>query len=570
MAQKDKFYRWWQPHSTPEHTIVCDMDIRIPLRDGIRVSADVYRPAATDKGERFPVVLIRSPFRRRYSAATAKMRQPAKYLSECGLVVVTMDARGRGNSEGTFVANENDGSDGYDGVEWCAAQPWSNGKIGLFGGSLGARSAWLTALTHPPHLVTMISKSALPDPFVSWPTGTQGPIALAWHYFFSSRDLPPSIEEERWAGAFQHLPLVSMDETIGIVSPSWREELQHTCFDDYWRRICYQDKFAQIDLPVLHVGGWYDDSIGTVLNFAGMRQHGHAHQQLLMGPWDHKAEPTRRLGALEFGAAAVLDLYAYYMRWFDHWLKELPTSIMDEPPAHIFVMGANTWRGEADWPLPRTQWTNFYLHSAGGANTRFGDGTLATLLPGDEPVDSYIYDPAHPVPFLIDRQNLQLGGPDDYAAIEERDDMLVYTSAPLIEDLEMTGPITATLYAASSGVDTDFMVKLLDVWPDGFAQRLCDGAVRARFRESIAHPSLIQPQHVYEYMIRCGCSSHVFEAGHAIRLEITSSGLPKYDRNLNRGESIAHGTTMTPVRQTIYHESAYPSHVCLPLMLAPS
>jgi len=291
-------------------------------------------------------------------------------------------------------------------------------------------------------------------------------------------------------------------------------------------------------------------------------------QKLLMGPWPHAVNSTSKLGEVDFGPTAVIDLSGYELRWFDYWLKVIDNGIMREPAVRIFVMGENRWTNENEWPIARTKWIKYYLHSQGRANSLFGDGALSTVEPANEPTDSYIYDPARPVPFITEPSFAQIGGPDDYRPVERRDDVLVYTSEPLAEDTEICGPIRVQLYASSSARDTDFMAKLIDLWPNGFAQRLTDGMVRARFRDGMQQPSLIEPGRVYAYSIDCWNTCQMFKKGHRIRLEISSSAFPKYDRNLNTGEALGKTTKMQTAEQKIYHDREHPSHVVLPVVPA--
>jgi hypothetical protein len=385
------------------------------------------------------------------------------------------------------------------------------------------------------------------------------------------------MEAVDWETVYEHLPLMSMDDAAGRRHPIWREQLQHTQLDAYWEVQCYQNKFDRLDLPVLHISGWYDDEqIGTPLNFKGMTQHaagelGRLNQKLIMGPWGHRVNTTTQLGEVDFGPQALINLRGAELAWLDRWMKDEEQAAEGnteekDAPVRLFVMGENKWRDEQEWPLARTQWTHFYLHSGGNANSQFGDGALSTDAPGDQPPDRFRYDPARPVPFITDPVSSQIGGPDDYAAILRRGDVLVYVSAPLEEATEITGPVRLQLYAATSAVDTDFTAQLLDVHPSGFAQRMCDGMVRVRFREGMDKPHLLQPHQIYEYNIDLWNTSQLFGKGHRIGLQISSSAFPKYDRNLNNGEDLARSTRMVVARQVIYHDAKRPSALVLPVI----
>ena len=544
-----------------------DFNQRVPMRDGVMLSADIYRPVEAAGAEKtYPVVLMRTP----YMKANERALEYGVYLAEHDYVFVAMDVRGRGDSDGEFVPYFNEGRDGYDAIEWCAVQSWSNGNVGTVGSSYPGRIQWLAALEQPPHLRAMVVRVAPSDPFVETPTGLPGPMHLCWLHLVSGRT-NQLMEAVDWARVYEHLPLLTMDEQAGRRNPFWRADLEHPQLDAYWEPLRYQSKFERLAVPVLHISGWYDDEqIGTPLNYIGMTTRAatpeaRVGQRLLMGPWGHAVNTESKLGEVDFGPQSLIDLRGEELRWFDRWLKGStdPTGA----PVRIFIMGANEWRDEQQWPLARTQWTPYYLHSAGRANSRFGDGTLSTTQPGThEPPDSYRYDPLRPVPFISEPTSSQIGGPDDYSAIERRDDVLVYVTEPLKADVEVTGPIGVELYASSSAPDTDFTAKLVDVWPTGFVQRLCDGMVRARFRDGMDRPSLIEPGKIYHYSIDCWNTAQVFKAGHRIGLEISSSAFPKYDRNLNTGAPPGMTTEMAVAEQRIYHDEEHPSALILPVI----
>lgn len=537
------------------------------MRDGVTLSADIFRPDETKHGARVPVILVRTPYNKNQKGYI----DPARYFAERGYAYVTMDVRGRGDSDGAFVPYRSEGMDGYDAVEWCAAQPWSNGNVGTLGASYLGRIQWLTALQQPPHLKTMIVMVTPSDPFVETPTGVPGLQHLCWLYLVHGR-LTQLMQEIHWDPIYEHLPLTTMDERAGLDLPQWRKELKHQTLDEFWRAVCYQDQFEKINLPVMHISGWYDDEqIGTPLNFIGMTTRGatefaRANQKLLMGPWGHAVNASQKIGEVDFGTQALIDLRGYELRWFDAWLKNQDDGITREPAARIFVMGSNQWRDENEFPPARAQYTNFYLHSAGNANSRYGDGMLSTELPRDEQTDKYVYAPARPTPYITDATSSQIGGPDDYAAVQQRGDVLVYVSAPLENDVEVTGPVRVILYAASSARDTDFTALWFDAHPNGFRQRLCDGIVRARYRDGMENPSLIEPQKIYKYEIDLWYTAHVFRQGHRIGLQIASAAFPKYARNLNTGGDLASETEMVAATQTIFHDAERPSALLLPII----
>ena len=548
----------------PAYEVKIEFNRRVPMRDRTELSADIYRPQAPG---RFPVLLNRTP----YTKTGASTLQIAKYFVSNGYVYVAMDVRGRGDSDGTFVPYRNDGQDGYDAIEWLAVQEWSTGKIGTLGGSYNGAIQWLTAVKQPPHLTTMIVLASPSDPFVEWPTGQPLPMDISW-YHFTAGHVAQNMTAVDWKKLYEHLPLITMDEAMGRPNRFWKEKIEHAKLDSWWEDLRYQNKYERVRVPVLNISGWYDDElVGTPLNFIGVTAKGatpevRRSQKLLVGPWPHAINSSTKLGQLDFGPTAVIDLNGYWLRWFDYWLKGIDNHVMSEPPVRIFVMGENVWRNENEWPISRTQWTKYYLHSNGHANTLNGDGKLSTIEPTTEPEDNYSYDPAKPVPFITDATFAQLGGPDDYRPVEERPDVLVYTSEPLTEDMEVCGPIRVRLVAASSARDTDFMAKLLDVWPNGFAQRLNDGMVRARFREGMDKPSLIEPGRAYTYDLDLWNTCQLYRKEHSIRLEVSSSAFPKYDRNLNTGDKLGQSTRMEVAQQKIFHDRDRLSYVVIPVV----
>ena len=375
---------------------------------------------------------------------------------------------------------------------------------------------------------------------------------------------------------FAHLPLRDWIGRLREAAPYFAEYFDQERDGPYWWGINLLRQAHRIDLPMFHVSSWYDIFLEGALNgYQALRDkaataEARRGQRLLVGPWAHirpyTAPTSGDTGDIDFGAESRIELHEHLLRWFDYWLKDIETGLMDEPPVLVFVMGENRWRAESDWPLPRTHYTRYYLHADAPANTRHGAGGLSTAPPGDEPPDVYVYDPSDPVPTRGGSTLIIPQGVADQREVEARQDVLVYTSAPLERDLEITGPISATLYAASSAVDTDFTAKLVDVRPDGYAHNLQDGIVRARYRTSAAEPSLIQPGRVYRYEIDLWATSQVLFAGHRLRLEISSSNFPRFDRNPNTGAPIGADARLETARQTVHHSAQYPSHVTLPVI----
>jgi uncharacterized protein len=543
--------------STGTGPIRTSYDVRVPMRDGVELATDIWRPA-TD--EPVHVVLGRTPYNKN-NERTARF---GKLFSGHGFAFAMQDVRGRGDSDGAFTPYDNDARDGVDTIAWLAEQDWCSGKVATIGGSYGGLIQWLTAVQKPPALAAMIAIVSPSDPFVEFPTGTSIPMMVSWHRLTAGR-VVQHVADIDWESVYRHLPLMTMDEAAGFTSKHWRDQQSHPTLDEFWEFKRYQHRLADLDVPVLHISGWYDDEqIGTPVNYAAMVAGGAQDQQLLMGPWGHAVNTTSKLGEVDFGAHALIDLDAYWLRWLDAQLDGKP---WDDPPVRMFVMGANEWRDAAVWPPAEMELRPLYLRSGGAANSRLGDGRLTWEAPAaDEPADSYDYSPERPVPFITEKTSAQLGGPDDYSAVELRGDVLVYTGEPLIEPLQLIGPIRLVVHATSSAPDTDFVGRLVDVHPSGFAQRLIDGMVRARFRDGFDAERLLEPGETVEYDIDLWHTAHVFLPGHRVRVEVTSSAFPKYDRNLNTGEPLATSTRMQTAHQTVHHDAARPSHLLCPVV----
>lgn len=546
--------------------MIINWNTRVPMRDGTELSADIYRG---EDGSPRTTLLARTP----YNKNTAEQQERAEEYVRNGYNFVWMDVRGRGDSDGSFEPWRKEGRDGYDTIEWIAAQQWCDGDVVTWGASYLGCIQWMTALEQPPHLRAMIVYVAPSDPFEDNPTGIPTPWEICWLRMLDGRVMQ-YVDRVDWPSLGWHLPLMSMDSHAGFRSEHWRTFMSKPITDrHFWDPVRYQPRITEVSVPVLGITGWYDDvQPGTIRNFtlltsAEAPAEVRDNQWLVVGPWDHRCTTTRsrQLGAIDFGAGAETDLPALEREWLAAVLRK-----QADPPApvRLFIMGKNTWRDEREWPLARTRWTRYFLESAGDANTRHGGGRLQREEgpAGDSPPDVISYDPADPVPFISDfSSSSQIGGPDDYAEVEERQDVLVYTTAPLDEDLEITGPVRLKLYASSDAVDTDFTARLLDVHPDGFSQRLCDSMVRARFRGGYLQPeSRLTPGEVSEFDIDMWSTSHVYKAGHRIRLEISSSAFPKYDRNLNTGAPLATGTEMARAVNSVWHTRDLSSRLLLP------
>jgi putative CocE/NonD family hydrolase len=548
-------------------------DVKVPMRDGVTLSTDLYLPKAPGP---FPTVLVRTPYD---NSAEAHVENGRRYAQR-GYAFVVQDLRGRFDSEGDYCPYVHEADDGYDTQQWIGHQTWSNGKIGTSGGSDLGLTQWISAPLRSEFLTCMVPRVIGTDQFngLFWPDGAfQLFVIFNWGMRNCVRTHQPGASPHTWRQAMRTLPLRDMDQVFGRDLPYWKDWIDHSTYDEYWVPLNIEAKLGEVAVPALNMGGWYDlDSRETFANFNALRLHGRTPEarksKLIVGPWPHRLSVSTRNGDVDFGIDSKVDLDALELRWFDYWLKGIDNGIVDEPPLRLFIMGINQWRDEREWPLARTNWQRWHLHSGGGANTLLGDGVLAPTPPGDEPADHFVYHPEFPVPTLG-------GGPccdpeivpwaaQDQRDIEMRTDVLCYTSAPLEQDLEVTGPVQAILYAATDGRDTDWTAKLVDVWPDGYAMILCNGIIRARSRESRSHPTLLEAGKVYRYEISVGVTGNVFRKGHRIRLEISSSNFPLYDRNLNTGKPLGQDAEIRTAHQTVVHARDYPSHVVLPVIPA--
>lgn len=582
--------------SQPQFEVVFDSNLQIPMRDGVRLATDVYRP---DAGGTFPVILVRTPYKKEMNELRAK------YFARRGYAYAVQDCRGRFASEGEWDPFFNEPQDGYDTIEWLAVQSWSNGKVGMIGASYLGWVQWWAAREHPPHLVTMIPNVAPPDPYYNIPYeyGAFFLLGAIWWADILEQEATADlsgraireIAEKKYARMLRHLPVVELDEIVlGKRNRYWREWIEHPDNDEYWARASFLDHLADIDIPVYHQSGWFDgDGIGAKLNYAAMMSHGHDYQKLVLGPWGHTDSATRRGPRnTDFGPNAIADLERSYVRWLDRWLKGIENGIDDEPLVSLFVMGTNRWLTGEVYPLPDTEFTRFYLASKGHARTSMGDGRLTVTGPdgsGSE-FDEYTYDPADPTPdpgFYVAPEDLADDGNDDarkeisvereyrnhmeyYARIDrERPDILVYETQSLTEPMTIAGPVSAVIYACSSAEDTDWFVRLSQVKGNGDIFPLVHGVIRARYRSSAAKPEMIIPGETYEYHLDMWQTGITIPEGSRLRLEVASASFPLFSRNLNTGGHNETETDFAVAEQKVYHSSRYPSHVLLPVIPDP-
>jgi putative CocE/NonD family hydrolase len=586
------------PPDQPRYEVAIDRSVMVPMRDGTRLAADIYRPRAAG---RFPAVVERTPYNRAESVIL-RTKTP-QYLAQRGFVFVVQDVRGRFGSEGTWYPFVDDGwgenRDGFDTIAWIAQQPWSSGKVGTAGGSYAGQTQMFLAPTRPPALACGFVREAASRLAEQWcyrGGAFEWAFNLDWsmrHGAFALRrqlellDKTIAADLSRFAG----LPL---GQGAHLADPfRWlRDLLAHPDDGSFWELFNFEEQYGRIDVPLYHMAGWFDIFLdGSLRNFSGVQERGRSMaardaQKLIVGPWTHG--PTvhdpkfaRYVGEMDFGEAALLDFNAEMLRWYEHWLKDTATGVLDEPRVRYFLMGANEWRTAATWPPAGVAEQRWYLHGdKSGTAGSLNDGSLSQVKPGKEKPDAYDYDPASPVPteggntLYSGRRTGATGeenpdfsvtaGPRDQRTIEPR--VLTYTSAPLPADLDVVGKVTLTLFASSSCMDTDFVARLTDVFPDGRSILVVDGILRARYRKSRARPRLLRPKRVYRFEIDLWPTAWRFAAGHRLRLAVTSSCFPRFDRNLNTGEDPACRAEMNVATNMVYHDRDYPSHLHLPVM----
>ena len=556
------------------------LGVETKMRDGTVLRADIYRP---DTEGKFPVLLQRTPYDKRNERGFG-IKAAAR-----GYVVVVQDVRGRYSSDGDWYPFKNESNDGYDTVEWVASLPYANGKVGMFGGSYVGATQMLTAIAHPPHLTAIcpvVTASNYHDGWTYQGGAFEQWFNESWTSGLAQDTLSRAVDKYTnplngmWKVPLTEYPLFNLPaassepELTRTLAPYFYDWLAHPNYDDYWKRWSIEEHFADINVPILTIAAWYDIFLGGSLrNYIGVKQHGGSEaarkgQRLLVMIGGH-AGSGRKIGDVDFGASANFEEEDATLAWYDYVLKGVANEFASPKPVKLFVMGANQWREEEDWPLPRAHETKYFLHSSGKANALRGDGTLSTVAARSESSDHYVYDPVNPAPTiggpLCCDPKLLKPGPRDQRPVESREDVLVYSTPVLAGDLEVTGPIKLELFANSSAVDTDFIAKLVDVWPNGFAQNLTEGIVRARYRDSQEQPALMNPDQVYKFAIDMWATSNVFLKGHRLRLEISSSNFPRFDRNMNTGEDAASARKGIPATNTIYHDAEHPSVLFLPI-----
>jgi len=603
--------------SSPPHgpfTYTLDPNVFITMRDGVRLATDLYFPQASP-GEKFPVVLIRTPYGNfpdhNYNDAAVQL------FASHGYVVAVQDKRGKYRSEGVYLVSGGDANDGYDTVDWLSKQTWSNGKVGTYGCSyLGDIQIFLAQTRHPAlkAMIPQASGSAVGSaggfyryfgvreggavnwaPSIEWFAANGQKIvpklpASLGHDAYTANyvpwNRPPRPAAIDYKRAYYHLPMKDALSDQGLPPSDFEDTISKPLADPYWSPLPYMTERYVSDVPALFINSWYDFGADvTLFEFNWFREHSASqlardNQYFIMSPGEHCSSERAASADMVVGTRPMgdsrFDYWHTYLTWFAYWLKgdsAAGQTVAAWPKLRYFVMGADKWATAAAWPAPGMHFVDFRLASNGHANSAFGNGALLPRAASGPPAasDTFVYDPANPVPSLGgDSCCPGLEGPSgsvDQRPVEARDDVLVYTSDPLSGGMEVTGPVQALLFVSSSAVDTDITVKLIDVYPDGRAFNVLENILRARYRDGFDKEVWMKPGEVYSLRIPIGATSNFFGPGHRIRLEVSSSNFPAFDRNLNIGGMNVEGTHWVRATNTVYHSAQYPSRLVLPVLL---
>jgi len=563
--------------------------IMMPMRDGVKLSTDMYFPEPDTL--KMPVILIRTPYGKEGN------QLDGEYWARRGYAAAVQDCRGRFSSEGQWEPFVHEAEDGYDTVEWLASREWCSGKVGMIGASyVGWVQLW-AASERPPHLTTIIPQVAPPDPFFNIPY-EYGAFFILGSFWWAevleteatgdlSGTVMSKIGERKYEKILKSLPVIDLDKKVlGSENSYWRAWIKNNVNNEYWERSNFMEKLEKVDIPVFFQSGWFDgDAIGTKLNYLAMKEGGNDNLKMIMGPWGHTNQSSTRLGSLQLGDEAGLDLQIRFHKWFDYWLKGMENDIMEEPLVMLYDLFSSRWLTADTYPLPQTEFRKFYLESTGGANSSGGDGrlTLSSTSSGRD-FDEYEYDPGDPTPapeyYFKSKEETEREeeegvnleqvrkAKEEYhnRVTAEREDILVFLSEPMDSAVSIAGPVSAMIYASSSAKDTDWFVTLSRQDGEGRIMQLCKGVIRARFRGSTSEPELLEPGRIYEYSIDMWHTGITFKEGERIRVEISSALFPLFSRNLNTGGHNEMETEFVKAKQRIYHSADYPSHILLPVI----
>jgi putative CocE/NonD family hydrolase len=541
--------------------------ITIPMRDGVTLTADLYRD---DSVKEAPVILTRTPYDR------TKQKGTGEKWAKAGYIFIAQDCRGKFGSSGDFAPYNNEGQDGYDTIEWITRQSWCSGRVGMMGGSYVGAVQWQAAAENPPGLAAIAPQATWSSFYRNLYLGGSVRLSLIAGWIAGNSPKPEGAKPNDFNKALLRLPLGEVDSAIGWEMPWLDAFLTHPQPDGFWTRLDLTSRLPELQLPALHVVGYYDYfSRESVDNFMIMQKQARdektrQQQRLILGPWDHGTVGKTKVADVEFGPEAAVDLFAIQLDWFDRHLKQDPAALAKPfPPVRYFSMGDNVWQDAQSWPPDGFKETPFFLRSDGKANTRKGNGRLTREAPNqDETADTFRADPANPTPStpITEARPIKAAvwGPVDQSAIEDRDDVLVYTSEPMTAPLTFAGNAEAKLHVSTDTPDADWAVKLIDVHPDGFAQNIARGILRGRYRTSLLKPELMQPGQVYEITVDLGHVAATIAKGHQLRVDISGADFPLYDRNPNTAEGITSSKTAVATEQ-VHHKPGALSRIVLPV-----
>ena len=541
--------------------------LSVPMRDGIKLATDIYRDADAAKA---PVILMRTPYDR------MKQKGLAERFAKAGYIFVAQDCRGTRASEGVMAPYNNEGQDGYDTLDWITRQPWCSGRVGMMGGSYVGAVQWQAAVENPPGLAAIAPQATWSSFYRNLYLGGSVRLSLIAGWIAGNTPKPEGVKPADMSEALMRLPLSDVDEAIGWPMPWLDAMLTHPEPNGFWTRLDLTPRLPDLTLPALHVVGYYDFfSRESVDNFIIMQKQARdlktrQQQRLILGPWDHGTIGKTKVADIDFGPEAILDTFALQLDWFDRHLKQDPAALSKPfPPVRYFSMGDNVWHNAQTWPPEGFTATSFYLHSDGKANTRKGNGRLTRQAPTKhQPADTFRADPSQPTPSnpitAAHPIKAAVWGPVDQSATEDRDDVLVYTSEPMTAPLTFAGNAEAKLHVSTDTPDADWAVKLIDMHPDGFAQNIARGILRGRYRNSLLEPELMKPGQVYEITVDLGPVAATIAKGHQLRVDISGSDFPLYDRNPNTAEGIFGNMTAIATEQ-VHHKPGALSRLVLPV-----